>query len=183
MNPKEFAANLHHVRHFVKAKHGDQKWAGLPYYEHLDRVAQEVTKQAAVLPIKFSPAKECELVIAAYLHDTLEDTRTTSKELKNLFGAQVTTLVQNVTDEFFDDKGEKLPNRKARKQATYLKTRKDRTAVFLKLCDRIVNVRQSLADDKFLDMYRKEQPDFKAMLRKRGEYDNLWNELDRMLGV
>ena len=53
---------------------------------------------------------DIDVIRAAILHDTIEDTDTTGDELERLFGAQVRRLVEEVTDD-------KLQEKAVRKQA------------------------------------------------------------------
>lgn len=47
------------------------------------------------------------VIIAAILHDTVEDTDTTIEELKDLFGEQIASIVDEVTDDKTLSKGER----------------------------------------------------------------------------
>lgn len=114
---------------------------------------------------------------AAYLHDVVEDTKTTIKEVEDEFGPETADLVWAVTSE----QGQ---NRKERNAATYPKIAQAGTeAIALKLCDRIVNVEECLAtQDAKLSMYRKEYPDFRAALYQEDADPRvlaLWARLDR----
>ena len=75
---------------FAKAKHGEQKrkYTGDPYHVHLAEVA-DLVKSAGLAP---------EVVAAAWLHDTVEDTKTTREEIESEFGPRVAKLVNEVTD-------------------------------------------------------------------------------------
>ncbi len=75
------------------------------------------------------------LLVAAVLHDTLEDTQTTFAELKGLFGGPVADLVREVTD----DKSLEKSKRKALQiqNAPALSSR----AKQLKIADKICNIR------------------------------------------
>lgn len=117
------------------------------------------------------------LLAAAYLHDILEDTDTTTEELSLEFGKDVAALVVAVTDE----KG--YPNRKETKAATYPKIRAaGAKAVLLKLADRLANIESGLGDEsKFLEMYRKEHADFRAALYVPGENEDLWDAIEAAL--
>ena len=160
------------ARAFAIRAHGDQKYGDLPYSAHLDDVADVVSRME--VPEGQSPWS---FRAAAYLHDVLEDTETTRWRLSNAFGPQVADLVHAVTDE-------PGPNRKARKAATYPKIRAFGTAaVALKLADRIANVRRCVeAGGGLLEMYRKEQREFRAALFREGELTEAWAELEDLLG-
>ncbi len=96
---------------FATERHAGQvrKWGGEPYILHCMRVAYAVEK--AALPTI--------AVIAALLHDVLEDTATTRQEILNTFGEEITALVVALTDEPARIGGlpGHNPNRVARKAA------------------------------------------------------------------
>ena len=52
-------------------------------------------------------------------------------------------------------------------------------AKFVKLCDRIGNVKQAvISGNDIYKMYKKESQYFKEMLYVKGEYEDMWEELD-----
>lgn len=70
-----------------KKHHGQLRKSGDPYFTHV----VEVAKNCA------SFGMDTSTIIAALLHDTLEDTETTEEEVKELFGEEVLFLVKGVT--------------------------------------------------------------------------------------
>jgi (p)ppGpp synthase/HD superfamily hydrolase len=79
---------------FAAEKHVQQKRKGAlgePYLNHLVEVADLVAASNEEL--------DTELVMAAFLHDVIEDTSVTFQELENLFGRDVADLVAEVTDD------------------------------------------------------------------------------------
>ena len=76
--------------------------------------------------------------MAALLHDTIEDTGVTAQELEQRFGADVTSLVLEVTDD------KSLP--KATRKALQVQNapKKSVRAQVLKLADKISNLRSIL---------------------------------------
>jgi guanosine-3',5'-bis(diphosphate) 3'-pyrophosphohydrolase len=100
---------------------------GSPYINH--------PLSAALLIAETGGVYDTDILAAALLHDTLEDTDTTEEELEKQFGSRVLSLVLEVTDD------KSLP-KKARKQkqidhAEHL----SKEAVLIKLADKITNVR------------------------------------------
>ena len=95
----QFAARKHHGQLRI-ANPAD---GPLPYVTHLFSVALLVAEDGT----------DDEIVIAALLHDTLEDTDTTREELATVFGERVAALVESVSEirekngEPFDWKGRK----------------------------------------------------------------------------
>jgi (p)ppGpp synthase/HD superfamily hydrolase len=84
--------------------------------------------QVAMILAEVAPS-DLELIQAALLHDTLEDTETSYKELVENFGARVADLVAEVTHEGKkDEKGYYFPR---------LKTRE---GIMLKFADRLSNL-------------------------------------------
>lgn len=120
----------------------------LPYTHHLQDV-ENVLKH-------YGPSSG-DIVIAAWLHDIVEDTRDRPNEVRvrdieELFGEDVARLVGAVTSE-------PGPNRKTRNALTYPKIREvGPQAVILKLADRIANVRFG---GGATGMYKKEHVDFR----------------------
>jgi GTP diphosphokinase / guanosine-3',5'-bis(diphosphate) 3'-diphosphatase len=89
---------MNHITKFVDAvefaaeKHKLQRRKGylkIPYINHPVKVCKILTGCGET---------DENLLLAAILHDTLEDTDTTSTELLNLFGDKVTSIVLEVTD-------------------------------------------------------------------------------------
>jgi guanosine-3',5'-bis(diphosphate) 3'-pyrophosphohydrolase len=64
---------------------------GSPYINHPIEVARLLAEVGQVVDLQ--------ILIAAVLHDTLEDTETTPLELEELFGPEVRRLVEEVTDD------------------------------------------------------------------------------------
>lgn len=75
---------------FATKRHGDQKRGGsdTPYVHHCFDVARRIVKH------KFT---ETEMILAAILHDTIEDTDVTFEEIARLFGGYTANLVFDLT--------------------------------------------------------------------------------------
>lgn len=132
---------------FARRAHGGQerKYTNLPYIIHPARVAGRV----GILP-----NAQDEMVAAAYLHDVLEDTRTTAGELDQEFGPQVTYYVDWLTNK---SKGTGL----SRAQKKQMDRERLRDAPFevkqIKLLDRIDNLSEMVyAPADFLKLYTEE---------------------------
>lgn len=115
---------------FAADKHRDQRRKGAcasPYINHPIEVAELLARVGRVTdPV---------LLQAAVLHDTLEDTRTTARELDECFGSEVRRLVEEVTDDKTLDKAER--KRLQIEHAPLLSV----AARHIKLADKICNVR------------------------------------------
>ncbi len=101
---------------------------GSPYINHPIEVAELLARVGGV--------RDVELLAAAILHDTVEDTETTPAELEREFGARVRDLVSEVTDDKRLAKAER--KRLQKEHAPHL----SRDAKQLKLADKISNVRE-----------------------------------------
>lgn len=132
---------------FIKQKHEGQfrKFSMCPYYVHPIRVA------ALIMKYKNSHRID-DLVIAALLHDTLEDTQTTMKEIETKYGAMVASLVHELTSD------NKMQKEMGKAQYLSFKMRGMTSwALTIKLCDRLDNVMDfAYASDEFINKYGKE---------------------------
>ena len=120
--------------HFAAQKHAGQRRKGAaaePYINHLLEVAELVASALA--------EPDTNLVIAALLHDTVEDTGTTKEELAETFGSDVADLVMEVTDDKSLPKAERKRLQIA--HASQISVR----AQVIKLADKISNLRGILA--------------------------------------
>lgn len=110
--------------------HGEQvrKYTGEPYWRHPEAVA------AIVKTVPHTP----EMVAAAFMHDVIEDTLCTERELRDEFGDEVGDLVIWLTDVSKPADG----NREARKamDRAHIKA-SPRAAKTVKLADLIDNAR------------------------------------------
>lgn len=157
---------INKAREFATKAHGDQKYGKeLPYAYHLEQVVLVARRYGLHEDVQ----------VAAWLHDTLEDTDVTFEELMKEFGVTVFDLVNAVTNEAG-------ANRKERHAKTYPKIRRDPSAVALKLCDRIANVSFSIErNDKIMELYVKEHDSFVAALQQPNELSSMWCELDNLI--
>ena len=88
-----------------------------------------------------------EIISAAILHDTLEDTHVTAEDIEREFGKEVLRLVQSDSE----DKREDLPPEetwKIRKQETinYLKEKADKKEKIIAISDKLSNIRAIYRD-------------------------------------
>jgi len=133
---------------FAAHKHRDQRRkdrAASPYINHPIALANVLSREGRVSDI--------DVLCAALLHDTIEDTRTTFRELRSAFGVRIAKTVLEVTD-----------NKRLRKH-----TRKrlqvehaaglSRNAKLVKLADKICNVRD-LADHPPLGWNKKRRREY-----------------------
>jgi len=115
---------------FAAEKHRDQRRKDAeasPYINHPIALANVLANEAGI--------DDERVLIAAILHDTVEDTETTVQELVKRFGQEVADIVLEVTD----DKSLAKDERK-RLQVTHARS-SSRRAKLVKLADKICNVR------------------------------------------
>ena len=119
---------------FAAHKHRDQRRKdakATPYINHPLAVANALSEEGSV--------RDPEILVAALLHDTIEDTETTYAELRGRFGERIADIVAEVTDTKFLSK----PVRKRLQLATA--GRASTAAQQVKLADKICNLRDILA--------------------------------------
>jgi len=130
--PNELKTVLN-AAYFAAEKHAMQRRKGAtaePYVNHLLEVAALVAHA--------TPEPDLVAVIAALLHDSIEDAGVTGRELLEKFGPEVAGVVAEVTD----DKSLKKEERK-RLQVVNA-PRKSRQAALVKLADKVSNLRAIL---------------------------------------
>ena len=129
MNEKELKQILKALN-FAAQKHKDQRRkdaAASPYINHPIGLANILCNEGYVT--------EIEVICAALLHDTIEDTQTTAEELDGEFGQSIREIVMEVTD----DKSIPKSQRK-RLQIEHAAHISDK-AKLVKLADKISNLR------------------------------------------
>lgn len=129
---------------FAKEKHKNQvRKDGSDYINHPIKVAELVKKY-------FKNHKKInELITAAYLHDVLEDTDTSKKEIEEIFGEYVSNLVNGVTN----DKKQKNKMGKTNYLCNKILNMNE-DVLNLKLCDRLANILDlNNAPSDFIEKY------------------------------
>jgi len=119
-----------HAAMFAAQKHKDQRHkdpASSPYINHPLALAHVLANECQIT--------DEDIIAAALLHDTIEDTRTTESEICDNFGERVLGIVKEVTD----DKSLPKPVRKRLQieHAAHLSYE----AKLVKLADKICNLR------------------------------------------
>lgn len=92
---------------------------------------------------------------AVYFHDAIEDARMTYNDVCSLIGEKAADVVYAVTNEKGKTRAERANDN------YYQGIRETPLAVFVKLCDRIANVKYGqMVGSRMVEMYRKENPNF-----------------------
>ena len=120
--------------HFAADKHRDQRRKDAkasPYINHPIALAQVLSEEAGITDI--------DVLCAAILHDTIEDTRTTVDELRTNFGHRITDIVLEVTDD------KSLSKEQRKKLQIEHSSHASYEARLVKLADKICNLRDILA--------------------------------------
>jgi (p)ppGpp synthase/HD superfamily hydrolase len=135
------------AKNFAERVHREQvrKYSGEPYAVHLREVAGLCAEVGC----------RDEVVAAAWLHDAKEDQGVTDAELRDLFGADVARLVDEVTDQSCPEDG----NRETRKAIDRAHNgRASPEGKTIKLADLISNTRSIVArDPHFAVTYMREK--------------------------
>lgn len=120
---------------FAAEKHASQRRknaAATPYINHPIEVAEHMARVGGI--------SDEDILVAALLHDTIEDTNTSFAEIEGLFGSRVAGIVMECTD---DKSLEKLE----RKRLQIVNApRKSPDAKCVKIADKTCNLASILAD-------------------------------------
>jgi guanosine-3',5'-bis(diphosphate) 3'-pyrophosphohydrolase len=114
---------------FAARKHRDQRRkdpSASPYINHPIALAEILSGDGRV--------KSADVLAAALLHDTLEDTETTASELRAAFGAKITHIVEEVSDD------KRLPKQKRKELQVLHAAHISKGAKLVKLADKIANL-------------------------------------------
>ncbi len=86
MHAYEISKNRHRGQERMEQ---DERGAPIRYFEH--------AREVALIVLDELTCDDPDVICAALLHDTLEDTRMTAEELEHIFGKQVATIVIRVS--------------------------------------------------------------------------------------
>src|ERR1700752_4082398 len=115
---------------FAAHKHRDQRRKDAeasPYINHPIALADVLINEGGVTDV--------EVLCAALLHDTVEDTATTHQELVDAFGSKIARIVREVTDD------KSLPKAERKRLQVEHAAHISRAAKLVKLADKICNLR------------------------------------------
>jgi GTP diphosphokinase / guanosine-3',5'-bis(diphosphate) 3'-diphosphatase len=146
--PEKDLALLFRALAFAAHKHRDQRRKDAeasPYINHPIALAEVLAGEGGVA--------DAEVLAAALLHDTIEDTATTADELRAEFGERIAAMVEEVTDD------QSLPKADRKRLQIEHAAVLSPGAKLVKLADKICNLRD-VAD----------RPPAKWDLQRRQEY-------------
>jgi guanosine-3',5'-bis(diphosphate) 3'-pyrophosphohydrolase len=115
---------------FAAEKHKNQRRKdadATPYVNHPIALANVLKQEGEV--------DDVEILVAAILHDTIEDTETTADELRAIFGEEITSIVLEVTDD------KSLPKAERKRLQIEHAAVASPKAKLVKLADKICNLR------------------------------------------
>lgn len=147
---------------FAASKHRDQRRkdaAASPYINHPIALANVLANEAGI--------DDERVLIAAVLHDTVEDTETTAQELAREFGQEVAGIVLEVSDD------KTLPVAERKRLQVEQAAALSRRAKLVKLADKICNLRD-VADNP---------PTGWSLTRKREYFDWAKAVVDNLRGA
>lgn len=161
MNPDDLQ-RLFKALAFAAARHKDQRRGDVdasPYINHPIALADILCNEGQVTDIR--------VICAALLHDTLEDTDTSARELEALFGRDICDIVVEVTDD------KSLPKAERKRLQVEHAAGISAAAKLVKLADKISNLRDMDACP----------PSGWPLERRREYYDWARAVIDRLRGV
>jgi len=166
--------NIEEVKYFAINKHNlpstSQRYGTDLYDVHLRGVVN-VYKEYEYL-LDESDKKNVEM--ACWCHDLIEDTDANLRIITDKTNEIVSDIVYRVTNE-------RGHGRKEKNFKTYPKIWENDLAIFVKLCDRIFNTRNSKKNGhRMYKIYKNEYGLFRYALKVRNLYDDMWNELDKL---
>ena len=131
-NPKVDVKRVRAAFEYANAHHGPQlRKSGEPYIIHPIAVAEIINELGL----------DADSIVAALLHDCIEDTDSTHDEVARMFGETVAELVEGVTKltrmQYTSKEDEQMEN--LRKM--FMAMSKDVRVILIKLCDRLHNMR------------------------------------------
>ena len=115
--------------HFAADKHRDQRRKDCqqtPYINHPIEVAHLLRTVGGI--------DDLDLIVAAVLHDTVEDTEASLEEVAEMFGSRVAGIVAEVSDD------KSLPQQRRKQLQIETAPHKSAEAKQLKLADKISNI-------------------------------------------
>ena len=130
-NPsKKDIALIEHAYEYARRAHeGQTRKSGEPYFNHVFATAKNLAR------IGMGPV----VIAAGFLHDTIEDTSVTAKDIENEFGKEILDLVKSVT-KLGTVKYKGIERNVENLRKFFVAMAADPRVIIIKLCDRLHNV-------------------------------------------
>lgn len=147
---------------FAAHKHKDRRRKDVdssPYINHPITLANVLCNEGHVT--------DTDVICAALLHDTVEDTKTTAEELEREFGTAISGIVMEVTDDKTLDKA--VRKQRQVEHAGHISDQ----AKLVKLADKISNLRDVVANP----------PPAWSLERRQGYFDWAKEVIDQLRGT
>jgi guanosine-3',5'-bis(diphosphate) 3'-pyrophosphohydrolase len=147
---------------FSAARHRNQRRKGaeaFPYINHPVEVAEMLASVGGVTDV--------DTLIAAILHDTIEDTETSGEEIEAMFGQKVRAIVEEVTDD------KRLPKVLRKKLQVQHAPGLSVPAKLIKIGDKMSNIQELMQSP----------PQNWSVQRKQEYLDWAWSVFDGCRGV
>lgn len=149
----------------------------LPYEFHLRMVIEEYKRFKHLIP-----EDKIEIYYACWGHDLIEDTRTTYgdivKEFSNHYFGDFSIRLADIIFAVTNEKGKTREDRANDK--FYNELKQNKFAVFVKLCDRIANIKYSkMTRSSMYSKYKKEYSNFKEKIYIE-EYKEMFDYIEKI---
>ncbi len=156
--------------YFAKTAHAGQKrQSGEDYFIHPNAVAE----------ILIDLGLDCDTVVAALLHDVIEDTEYTADDISQMFGQVVLSLVQGVTKLGKLNFKSKLEEQAENLRRMFMAMSNDIRVIIIKLADRLHNMRTlSFKDEEGQKRIAQETLDIYAPIAARLGISSVKGELE-----
>ena len=129
---ENYAEKIVKAYYFAKTAHqGQKRQSGEDYLVHPKAVAE----------ILIDLGLDCDTVVAALLHDVIEDTEVTTEEISQTFGSVVVSLVQGVTKLSKLNFKSRLEEQAENLRRMFMAMSNDIRVIIIKLADRLHNMR------------------------------------------
>jgi (p)ppGpp synthase/HD superfamily hydrolase len=180
-NPEELEDQVK-IHDWACQKHNESgcTYSGYPYKLHLDAVVNVGKQYLYLIPenMQFAVLASCSL------HDVMEDCGVSHNKIATLPLLKKYTTFDRcdyIADIVYNVTNELGRNRKERASKSYPKIASCKYSTFVKLCDRIGNLKFSYFcnDEKgMFEMYKKESPEFyKNLHNPEHNFEDMWKEI------
>lgn len=167
----EFNQDIQDAIAFARDAHKSQKrkYTGVPYHTHLEAVARKISEYT----------NDRDVIIAAILHDSIEDVGVTYDEIKDMFGKRVADIVHDLTDEYTKLKYPDLNRAERKAKEAERLSKVSAEAKLIKAADKLHNIQDIAENDpKFAVKYLEEAlHDAGAIKQETDLYNKLINKI------